>query len=51
MKASFYSPQWGGALRDDTKNCCVADFSVPGFRQSDIFVETSNEDSYHVPAK
>ena len=23
------SPMWGGALRDDTKNGCVADYLVP----------------------
>ena len=26
----FSSRWWGGALRDDTKNGCVADYSLPG---------------------
>ena len=31
-----FSPQtlWGGTLRDDTKNGCVADYSTPGSNQN-----------------
>ena len=29
---------WGGALRDDTKNGCVADYSDTGERRFEILI-------------
>ena len=46
--------QWGGALRDDTKNGCVADYGFPGrtvISKNDISNKRTNklQDSF-IPA-